>query len=138
MDHSIAHLMEYSSNPFEIKTIESNFTHLEKVNSFLKGEIHMHNKEQQEQARELHILKVQVHQTLEELTPLYQLKKTVKAALTTPEGKTDILQGALHLTSNWLAHNNLLTLFQKPIKKVVSNLVLNLLNKLSPNKNNKT
>jgi stalled ribosome rescue protein Dom34 len=51
MDHSIAHLMEYSSNPFEIKTIESNFTHQEKVNSFLKGEIHMHNKEQQEQAK---------------------------------------------------------------------------------------
>lgn len=51
MDHSIAHLMEYSNNPFEIKTIESNFTHQEKVNSFLKGEIHMHNKEQQEQAK---------------------------------------------------------------------------------------
>jgi len=91
-----------------------------------------------QQARELHILKVQVYQTLEELNPLYQLKKTVKEALTTPEGKTDILQGALKLTSNWLVHNNLLTLFQKPIKKVVSNLVLNLLNKLSPNKKNKT
>lgn len=51
MDHSIAHLMEYSNNPFEIKTIESNFTHQAKVNSFLKGEIHMHNKEQQEQAK---------------------------------------------------------------------------------------
>lgn len=51
MDHSIAHLMEYSTNPFEIKTIESNFTHQEKVNSFLKGESHMHNLEQQEQAK---------------------------------------------------------------------------------------
>ena len=51
MDHSIAHLMEYSSNPFEVKTIESNFTHEEKVNSFLKGEVHMHNKEQQAQSK---------------------------------------------------------------------------------------
>lgn len=51
MDYSIAHLMEYSNNPFEIKSIESNFTHEEKVNSFKKGEIHMHNKEQQEQLK---------------------------------------------------------------------------------------
>lgn len=87
-----------------------------------------------QQARELQSLKVQFHQTLEELNPLYQLKKTVKDALTTKEGKTDILQGAVNLTSNWLAHNSVLSLFQKPIKKVVSNLVLNILNKLSPNK----
>lgn len=51
MDHSIAHLMEYSNNPFEVKTIESNFTHQEKVNSLLKGELHLHYKEQQEQAK---------------------------------------------------------------------------------------
>ena len=51
MDHSIAHLMEFSNNPFEVKTIESNFTHQEKMNSLQKGELHMHNKEQQEQAK---------------------------------------------------------------------------------------
>lgn len=49
MDYSIAHLMEYSNNPFEIKTIESNFTPQQKLNSFKKGELHMHNKEMQEQ-----------------------------------------------------------------------------------------
>lgn len=51
MDHSIAHLMEYSNHPFEIKTIESDFTHQEKINSLLKGEVHMHNKEQQLQSK---------------------------------------------------------------------------------------
>ena len=51
MNHSIAHLMEHSNNPFEIKTIESKFTHQEKVNSLLKGELQMHKKEQEEQSK---------------------------------------------------------------------------------------
>ena len=51
MDHSMAHLMEYSKNPFEIKTIESNFTQQQKLNSFKKGEAHMHNKELYEQSK---------------------------------------------------------------------------------------
>jgi hypothetical protein len=50
MDHSIAHLMEFSNNPFEIKTIESNFTHQQKLDSLKKGELHLHNKELQEQS----------------------------------------------------------------------------------------
>ena len=51
MDHSMAHLMEYSKNPFEIKTIESNFTQQQKLNSLKKGEAHMHNKELYEQSK---------------------------------------------------------------------------------------
>jgi hypothetical protein len=51
MDHSIAHLMDYTSNPFEIKTIETTFTHQDKEKILLKGEIHLHYKEQQEQAK---------------------------------------------------------------------------------------
>jgi hypothetical protein len=51
MDHSIAHLMEYSKHPFEIKTIESDFTQQEKINSLMKGEAHLHNKEQQLQSK---------------------------------------------------------------------------------------
>lgn len=51
MDHSMAHLMEYSKNPFEIKTIESNFTQQQKLKSFKKGEAHMHNKELYEQSK---------------------------------------------------------------------------------------
>lgn len=51
MDHTIAHLMEYSNTPFEVKTIESNFTHQQKVSSLLKGEDHMHNIEKEEQSK---------------------------------------------------------------------------------------
>ncbi len=47
MDHSIAHLMEFSETPFEIETIESKFTHEEKEKSLAKGESFMHHKEQQ-------------------------------------------------------------------------------------------
>jgi stalled ribosome rescue protein Dom34 len=51
MDHSIAHLMEFSNNAFEVDTIESNFTHQEKMKSLLKGEEHLHQKEQQKQSK---------------------------------------------------------------------------------------
>ncbi|RKS02751.1 MULTISPECIES: hypothetical protein [unclassified Flavobacterium] len=51
MDHSIAHLMEHSNNPFEIETIESDFTHQEKIKSLLKGTDHLYNKEQQLQSK---------------------------------------------------------------------------------------
>lgn len=51
MDHSIAHLMEFSSNAFEVKTIESNFTSQQKLISLLKGEHHLHDIELQKQAK---------------------------------------------------------------------------------------
>ena len=51
MDHYIAHLMEFSNNPFEIKTIESKYTYEDKVKSFLKGESNTHSKEQLEQSK---------------------------------------------------------------------------------------
>jgi hypothetical protein len=50
MDHSIAYLMGFSTNPIETKIIKSNFTHQEKELSMTKGENRMHNKEQQFQA----------------------------------------------------------------------------------------
>lgn len=49
MDHSSAHLMEYSKDPMKTQIIESNFTHQEKEHSLRKGENLMHNKEQQQQ-----------------------------------------------------------------------------------------
>ena len=48
MDHSTAYILEFSSAPSEIKTIESTFTHLKKMEAFAKSESLMHNKEQQE------------------------------------------------------------------------------------------
>ena len=47
MDHSSAHLIEFSETPFEVETIESKFTHEEKEKSLAKGESHLHHKEQQ-------------------------------------------------------------------------------------------
>jgi hypothetical protein len=50
MDHSSAKLMEYTAEPIETKTIESEFTHQVKELSLNKGEKHMHNKEQHQQS----------------------------------------------------------------------------------------
>lgn len=47
MDHSSAHLIEFSESSFEVETIESKFTHQEKEKSLAKGESHLHHKEQQ-------------------------------------------------------------------------------------------
>jgi hypothetical protein len=50
MDHSSAHLMEFTTDPIETKTIASKFTHEAKENSLGKSEILMHNKEQHQQS----------------------------------------------------------------------------------------
>jgi len=50
MDHSIAHLMEFTTDPIETNTIESKFTHQEKEESLGKSEKLTHNKEQHEQS----------------------------------------------------------------------------------------
>jgi hypothetical protein len=50
MDHSSAHLMEFTTDPIETKTIASKFTHEEKELSLEKGESQMHNKEQHQQS----------------------------------------------------------------------------------------
>jgi hypothetical protein len=50
MDHSIAHIIEFTDQWNELKTIESNFTYQDKVDSLVKSESLMHNKEQHLQA----------------------------------------------------------------------------------------
>jgi hypothetical protein len=50
MDHSNAHLMEFTTDPIETKTIESKFTHNVKEQSLSKSENLMHNKEQHQQS----------------------------------------------------------------------------------------
>ena len=50
MDHSNAHLMEFTTNPIETKTIKSKFTHHTKEQSLGRSENLMHNKEQHQQA----------------------------------------------------------------------------------------
>lgn len=50
MDHSVAHLMEYTHDPIQTKTIASKFTHQSKENALGKSENLMHNKEQYQQS----------------------------------------------------------------------------------------
>ena len=50
MDHSSAHLMEFTTDPIQTKIIESKFTHLAKEQSLKKSEHIMHNKEQHQQS----------------------------------------------------------------------------------------
>lgn len=46
MDHANAHVMEFTIDPIETKTITSKFTHEEKEHSLSLNENLMHNKEQ--------------------------------------------------------------------------------------------
>ena len=46
MDHFTANIIEYTNTAIAIKTIKSEFNHFEKEKILQKGEIHMHNKEQ--------------------------------------------------------------------------------------------
>lgn len=51
MDHASAHLIEFTTDPIESKTIESPFTHDVQVSSLNKrGEKHTHVKEQHQEA----------------------------------------------------------------------------------------
>ena len=50
MDHSSAHLMEFSNDSIETNIIESKFTNQQKEQTMHKGESHMHNKEQHQQS----------------------------------------------------------------------------------------
>jgi 2-succinyl-5-enolpyruvyl-6-hydroxy-3-cyclohexene-1-carboxylate synthase len=46
MDHFTANIIEYANDAKEVKTIKSEFNHLEKEKILQKGESHLHNKEQ--------------------------------------------------------------------------------------------
>ena len=50
MDHSTAHLMEFTTDPIETKTIDSSFTHQEKEQALGRSENLLHNKEQHQQS----------------------------------------------------------------------------------------
>jgi hypothetical protein len=50
MDHSAANLLEFPMNSLKAKSIESRFTHQEKVESLARSESLMHTKEQQLQS----------------------------------------------------------------------------------------
>ncbi len=56
MDHTTAHLMEFSQDKMETKTIDSTFTHEVKEASIHNGEKGMHQKEQHQQSGYYHQL----------------------------------------------------------------------------------
>lgn len=51
MTHNEAHIIEIVSENISLSTIESEFTHQDKLDSLSKSESLMHNKEQHEQAK---------------------------------------------------------------------------------------
>jgi hypothetical protein len=50
LNYQTAHIIEFANQPLETKTIESDFTHEDKLETLNKGEKTMHHKEQHEQA----------------------------------------------------------------------------------------
>lgn len=50
MDHASAHLVEFTHDPIQTKTITSKFTHEAKLHSMERGENVMHHREQHQQA----------------------------------------------------------------------------------------
>jgi len=50
MDHSVAHLIEFSSEIKATKTIQCDFSNMDKVETLQRSEKEMHHKEQQKQA----------------------------------------------------------------------------------------
>lgn len=50
IDHSSAHLTEFTADPLETNTIESNFTYQDRQKSLGRSENVMHNKEQHHQS----------------------------------------------------------------------------------------
>lgn len=51
MEHSIAYLVEFTSNPREIKTIKAKIAQQTKINGLSKNETLMHNKEDKQLSR---------------------------------------------------------------------------------------
>ncbi len=49
MDHSVAHLMEYTRDSMDTETVESTFTHQDREETLHRSESVMHNKEQQKE-----------------------------------------------------------------------------------------
>ena len=50
MDHANAHLMEFTTDPIEVHIFTSRSTYQEKHETLNKGESHMHNKDQHQEA----------------------------------------------------------------------------------------
>ncbi len=71
---------------------------------------------------ELNSLKVQFQITYESLKPLNFIKSTLHDVTSSPEIKSDLLNGALNLATGLISKNVLFGLTEKPIKNLISTL----------------
>lgn len=68
---------------------------------------------------ELRQLKSQVHGSVQFLTPFFSLF----GGNSTPDTKSNLVNTAINITSQLLSRNTVLGLFQKPINRVLENLI---------------
>jgi hypothetical protein len=87
-----------------------------------------------QQTAELYLLKNQFHTTIEQINPLNFLKNAISGIIASPDIKSDLLNSTINIASNFISKNTVLGVFQKPIKNILGNLTMTLLNKLSPKK----
>ncbi|WP_293875652.1 hypothetical protein [Flavobacterium sp.] len=86
------------------------------------------------QALELHLIKREFHDTVEHLNPLNFLKNTFKGFITSPDTKSHLLHNTIDLATHFIAKNRVLSFFEKPIKNILGNTLMFILNKISPKK----
>jgi hypothetical protein len=60
MDHSMANFIEYNLELTDIKTINLDLNHQDKEAVLLKGEVHLHNKEQHKQHQFYNTIKAEI------------------------------------------------------------------------------
>jgi hypothetical protein len=89
---------------------------------------------ERKQTEELSLLKLEFHSTVEQLNPLYFIKNTYKQLTAPTDIKSGLVNGAVTMTSHFLTQNSFLSRFQKPLKNILGNVVMSLLDKLNHKK----
>lgn len=84
------------------------------------------------QAEELRDLKLEFHSIAEKLDPLYLIKNTFKNLTADPEIKSNLLDGAVNMTSHYLTKIPFLGRFQQPIKNIIGNVLQTVLKRIGP------
>ena len=86
------------------------------------------------QTSEMHLIKKQFHDTVEQLNPLYFIKNSFKGFMSSSEVRSDLLHNTVDLATHFLAKNRILAVFEKPIKNILGNTLMFILKKISPKK----
>jgi hypothetical protein len=91
------------------------------MNSFTQEQLLLERIEhlQFKQDIELRQLKSQVHGSIENFNPLASFMN----GNASPETKSNLVNAAVNITSQFLSRNTVLGLFQKPIKNILGNLL---------------